>query len=174
MKAKSFWITLYCVFIVQAFFTLALAQDPVLPATDAQAIDIFGTLWNFIVTKQYAAAVGPVLTLLVWGLKKYDLTIFNALKLPKVATAVDTFLDKPFVSFLLPTVISAGAGFATALMTGHSVTEAFGAVWAASTTAITTYVGLKKAGEQLNAGKEAAAAVEAGGKPAAIDELKKP
>lgn len=169
MKAKLFWMSSLL------FSSLALAQDavPALP-TDAQALDIFSTLWNFIVTKQYAAAVGPVLTLLVWGLKKYDLVIFNALKLPKAAVAVDAFLDKPFVSFLLPTVISTAGGFATALATGHSVTEAFSAVWAASTTAITTYVGLKKVAEQFNAGEKAADEVAAGGKAAAIDELKKP
>jgi hypothetical protein len=171
MKAKTFWTLLFVVSL-PALFSLAL--DAPLPATDAQAVDVFGTLWQYIVTKQYAAAVGPVLTLLVWGLKKYDLTIFNALKLPKAGAAVDSFLDKPFVGFLLPTIVAAAGGFATALATGHSVADALGAVWAASTTAITTYVGLKKAGEQLQAGKDAAAAVAEGGKAAAIEEFKKP
>lgn len=167
------WVTLVncAVFTVALWAGLAFA-DGALPTTDAQALDLSQTIWNFLVTKNYAAAVGPGLTLFVWALKKYDLTIFNAVKLPRVATAVDTFLDKPFVSFLLPTVASALGGAVVSLVSGHSFVEALGAVWAASTTAITTYVGLRKLGEQREAG--AAAAAEVTDKATAIEELKKP
>lgn len=159
MKAKWFWCTLLFVSLVQVLCTVAFAFDlppPALPTTDDQALGVANTLWRYIVEKKYAAAVGPALTLFVFGLKKYDLVVFNALRLPKVATAVDKFLDQPFVSFLLPTAISGVAGFVTALLSGHSVVDAAGAVWAASSTAITTYVGLKKAGEQVSALKPAA------------------
>lgn len=161
--------------VVQFGISVAFAFNvpgSALPTDGEQAFDLFGMLWKFIVEKNYAAAAGPALTLIVWGLKKYDLVIFNALKLPKVATAVDTFLDKPFVSFLLPTVIAGVTGGVTALVTGHSFVDALNAIWQTSSTAIATYVGLKKAAEQLDAGKTAAAAVDT--KAEAINELKKP
>lgn len=169
---KTWWKLLFVLTSVQLAFVVSFAWAfSGLPGNDTEAFDVFGAAWKFFVEKNYAAAAGPGLTLIVWALKKYDLVIFNALKLPKVATAVDTFLDKPFVSFLLPTVAAGLAGGITALATGHSFIDALNAVWQTSSTAIATYVGLKKAGEQMSAGNEAAAAVDT--KAKAVEELKK-
>ncbi len=174
MKTTTLWALLFWAMLMQTVFSVAYALDlhPVLPGTDADAAKLAETVWNFIVTKQYGAAVGPALMLSVWGLKKWDLAIFNFIKLPKAGEAVDKFLDRPFVSWLLPTAISAVAAFVTALLSGHSFAAAFGAVWAASSTAIAAYVGIKKFDEQFLAGEKAAAAVDS--KAAAVDELKRP
>lgn len=170
LKIWAFWGLVAATLAATAAW--AFDVPATLPTTDQQGLGALGTGWQFIVEKKYAAALGPILMGLTWALKKYDLVVFNALKLPKVATAIDTFLDKPFVSFLLPITISAIGGFVTALATGHSVTDALGAIWASSSTAISAYVGLKKIGEQLDAGKAEAATVT--DKASAVEELKKP
>lgn len=179
-----FWLVLCCAFIVQAVFTLAFAFDvaplPVgLPTSDQEVLKIIEAIWQFIVEKKYGAAIGPAVMVFVWGLKKWDLKIFTFLKLPAAGAAVDKFLDQPFVSFLLPTVVAGIGGFANALITGHSFVDALSSIWAASTTAITTYVGLKKVEEQWAAGEKAAVAVDTKAeavealKTAAADESKK-
>lgn len=122
-------------------------------------------IWGFFVTKNYAAAFGPVLTLLVWALRKYDL------KIPKYGPQIDAFLNQPLVAFLLPTLISALGGFVTALAAHQPLSAALSAVFQASGSAIVTYIGLKKVGEQIDAGKAAADAVVT--KQQAIAELKK-
>jgi hypothetical protein len=152
-----------CVVLV-LFVALAAWAQP-LPATDSEAFDLAKTLWGLFVTKQYAAAFGPGVTLAVWALKKWDT------KIPGVGPAIDKFLDQPAVSFALPVGISALGGLVTALATGHSFTDALGAVFAASSSAVTTYIGLKKLDEQFNAGEKAAATVDS--KVAAISVLKK-
>lgn len=159
-----------CVLAVGAVLCLfvglaAWAQPSGVPTTDDQALNVFGALWGFIVEKKYAAAIGPGLTLAVWALRKWDQDI------PKIGPKISEFLDKPLVSFLLPTVLAAVGGFATSLATGHSFMDALGAVYAAASSAITTYIGIKKLGEQMNAGKAAADAVVT--KADAIAELKK-
>lgn len=137
-----------------------------LPATDSEAVDLAKGLWRFMVEKNYGAALGPLLTLMVWALRKWDLNI------PKVGPAIDAFLNKPFVAFLTPVVLSALGGFGTALAAGKPASQALLAIVAAATSAITTYVGLQKATEAVQAGKVAAAAVST--KAQAVEELKKP
>lgn len=155
------------VFAVALWAGFAFADGAVaLPTTDDQALGLATTLWQFMVEKKYAAMAGPGLTLAVWALKKWDT------KIPKVGPVIDKFLDKPMVSFALPTVIAAVGGFVTSLATGHSFTDALGAVYAASSSAITTYIGLRKLEEQLSAGKAAAAEVQT--KTDAVNELNKP
>lgn len=154
---------------VFAFTCSAFAQvtpSAAIPQTDSGAMDIVATLWNFIVAKNYAALFGPGLTLLVWALRKWDL------KIPKIGPAIDAFLNQPFVAFLVPTVISAVAGFASALYLHQPLSAALGSIWAMSSSAIATYIGLKKLTEANTAGGVAAEKVT--DLKSAITELKKP
>ena len=136
-----------------------------LPATDAEASALAKALWGFAVEKNYAAAFAPLIVLLVWALKKWDV------KIPKVGPAIDAFLDKPLVSFLLPVLASAIGGFGTALFSGKPFTEALMAVVAAASSAIATFIGIKKVAEAVEAGKAAADTVVS--KADAVAELKK-
>lgn len=162
------WVTLVncAVFTVAMWAGLAFAFGGDATLTDDQAVGVAQQAWQLIVNKNYALALGPVVALLVFGLKKYDV------KIPKYGPAIDKFLDQPFVSFLLPTVVAAAGGAGTALAAGKPMMDVLGAVFEASMSAVFTYVGLKKAGEQRAAG--AAAAAEVTDKAAAIEELKKP
>jgi hypothetical protein len=169
MKAKTFWCSLLFLTALQAVFSIAFAfTDPAaaLPTDDGQAGELAKQIWNLFVTKQYALALGPVVALVVFGLKKYDV------KIPKYGAAIDKFLDQPFVSFLLPTIVAAAGGAGTALAAHKPVVEVLAAVFQASMSAVFSYVGLKKLGEQREAG--AAAAAEVTDKAKAIEELKKP
>ncbi len=153
-SVKAWWAviaaTLFCAVTVMA----QPGMSGVLPTTDQQALDLGAWLWNAFVTKQYAAAFGPALTLIVWMLRKWDL------KIPKIGPAIDKFLNIPFVAFLLPTVIASAAGFATALSQHQPWTAAIGAIFATASSAIVTYVGLNKAAESIVQGVDAAKAVQ--------------
>lgn len=133
--------------------------------TDDQAGQSAQQVWNLLVNKNYALALGPGLALFIWALRKYDQNI------PKVGAKIDAFLNQPFVAFLLPTIVSAAGGAGTALAAGKPFVEVLGAVFQASMSAVFAYVGLKKLGEQREAGQAAAAEVKT--KQDAIDELKK-
>jgi hypothetical protein len=155
-------LTLGIVFVpVVALAQLATGTGPAPEDPGALAQQI----WTMLVAKNYAAALGPVLTLIVWALRKYDL------KIPKYGPAIDGFLNQPVVAFLLPTVISGLGGFATALAAHQPFTDALFAVLQASGSAIVTYIGLNKVAEQIAAGKVAADTVQT--KQDAIRELKK-
>jgi peptidoglycan/LPS O-acetylase OafA/YrhL len=154
-----------CIFAVALYAGLAFADNGAVLPTDEQAVGLAQQLWNLFVTKQYALALGPVVALVVWGLRKYDT------KIPKVGPQVDAFLNKPFVAFLLPTVVAAAGGAGTALAAGKPVVDVLGAIFQASMSAVFSYVGLKKLGEQRAAGATAAAEIQT--KTDAIDELKK-
>lgn len=167
---KTLKLVLECAFSVFAvamlFVALSAWAQPVgLPTTDQQGLELAALAWQFIVDKKYAAAIGPGLTFIVWLFKKFDQNI------PKWGPQISAFMDKPLVSFGLPFGVSAIGGFVTALSTGHSFVDALGAVYVAASSAITTYIGLKKIDEQFKAGDVAAAGVDSKG--AAIDELKK-
>lgn len=164
MKAKWFWILLFVATAVQSFFSFAFAFGTPIP-TDDQAGDAAQQVWNLIVTKQYALALGPAIALIVFGLRKYDKQI------PKVGPQIDAFLNKPFVAFLLPTVVSAAGGAGTALAAGKPFVDVLAAIFQASMSAVFSYVGLKKLGEQKEAG--AAEAAKVTDKASAIEELKK-
>lgn len=165
MKAKWFWILLFVATAVQSFFSLAFAfTAPGVPSDD-QAGEVAQQVWNLIVNKNYALAIGPGLALVVWALRKYDT------KIPKVGPAIDKFLNQPFVAFLTPTVISAAAGAGTAIAAHKPYLDVLGAVFQASMSAVFAYVGLKKLGEQKDAG--AAEAAKVTDKASAIEELKK-
>lgn len=167
MKAKWFWISLLCITCVQAVFSLAFAfTTPGIPTSDEQAFGLVDSLWKVLVDKNWAMAAGPALALIVFALRKWDT------KIPKYGAQIDAFLNKPFVAFLLPTIVSAAGGLGTALAAGKPPLDALKAVFEASMSAVFSYVGLKKLAEQQTVGKEAAAAVDS--KAAAIDELKKP
>lgn len=163
MKRLFSVLTLWLVVLVGAF---AWAETPALPGSEAEALALFKSLWSFAVEKNWAAAFGPLITLLVWALRKWDE------KIPKVGPAIDRFLNLPFVAFLLPTAVSAIGGFGTALLAGQPIQAALAAVWAAASSAIATYIGLKKIDESLKAGAAEAKKVET--KADAISELKKP
>ncbi len=167
MKIKPIFAIWFGLCLGFAFAAFAQpAPVPVIPTTDSGVEAVASQLWNLIVAKNYAAAFGPGLTLLVWALKKYDL------KIPKVGPAIDTFLNRPFVSFLLPTVLSAVAGAASAIYLKQPLSDALGSIWAMSSSAIATYIGLKKLTEANTAGDVAAAKVT--DLKSAIAELKKP
>lgn len=163
MKRFFSVLVLWAVVLVGAW---AWASSPALPATDDEAVALFRSLWSFAVEKNWASAFGPLITLIVWALRKWDE------KIPKVGPAIDQFLNRPFVAFLLPTVVSAIGGFGTALLAGQPIQAALVAVWSAASSAIATYIGLKKIDESLKAGAEAAKKVET--KADAISKLKKP
>lgn len=139
---------------------------PAVPADGPQAMGLAESLWKLIVDKNYALALGPGIALIVFALRKWDKNI------PKVGPQIDAFLNQPFVAFLLPTLVSAAGGAGTAIAAHKPFVDVLGAVFEASMSAVFAYVGLKKAGEQRDAGVAAAAAVDT--KTAAIEELKKP
>lgn len=150
MKAKTFWVVLFFVTALQALSSLAFAFDlpgaPAVPADSQGANDLAQQIWQLVVTKQYALALGPVVALIVFGLRKYDLQI------PKYGPAIDKLLNQPLVAFLLPTVVSAAGGMGTALAAHKPVADVLAAVFQASMSAVFAYVGLKKIGEQKAAG----------------------
>lgn len=170
MRFKAFWPVLLFVTLIQAMFSVAFALDvkPVIPADGTGALDVASQLWQFVVTKQYALALGPVVALIVWALRKYDVLI------PKYGAQIDAFLNQPVVAFLLPTLVAAVGGVGTALAAHQPPLDIIKSVFEAAMSAVFTYVGLKKVAEQKAAGATAAAAVAEGGKAAAIEELKKP
>lgn len=146
----------------------ALAAPLVLPADDAAALDTARLVFEQVTKGQWWPALGPIVVLAVFALKKWDYLI------PKVGPAIDKFMDQPVVSFLLPFGLSAVGGFGTAIAAGQRPVEAVGTMFKVAMEAIVLYVGAKKVQEQAAAGLMAANAVAAGGKPAAIEELKKP
>jgi hypothetical protein len=163
---KTVWKLLFAVTLAQvAFAAVALAQAAGVPLTDNQAGDTAQQFWNLVVNKNYALALGPGITLLVWALRKWDKNI------PKVGPAIDAFLNQPFVAFLLPTVIAAAGGAGTALAAHKPAVDVLGAIFQAAMSAVFAYVGAKKLGEQVHAGDAGAAAVDS--KQAAIDAMKK-
>lgn len=95
------------------------------------------TLWSFIVTKDYAAAMGPGVALAVWALRKYDL------KIPKIGPAIDKFLNIPFVMYLLPSVVSGLAAVLTAAVGHEPLKAAVLPALQAAMSAVFTYTGLK-------------------------------
>jgi hypothetical protein len=166
MKIKTLMAFSVGIIFAVAFSAFAQPVAPTIPTTDAGAVDIVSQLWNLIVSKNYAAAFGPALTLIVWALKKWDT------KIPKIGPAIDVFLNRPFVSFLLPTAISAIAGIGSALYMHQPLSAALGSVLSMSSSAIMTYIGLKKLTEATTAGDAAAAKVT--DLKSAIEEIKKP
>ena len=108
--AKLWWCLAVCT--VLAIPVVAFAQPGAamgLPTTDQDAFDLGKKLWELFVTKQYGAAFGPGLTILIWLLRKYDL------KIPKIGPSIDRFFNKPFIAFLTPIALSSAAGLANAL-----------------------------------------------------------
>lgn len=169
MKLKTLWSVLLVVTAWQMLFSLAFALDAtVVPPTSNDALGLAQQLWQLVVTKQYALALGPVIALLVYALRKWDKLI------PKYGDQIDAFLNQPVVAFALPTIVAAVGGVGTALAAHQPPLDVLKSVFEAAMSAVFTYVGLKKIAEQQTAGATAAAAVDAGGKTAAIDELKKP
>lgn len=169
MKAKAFWITCLFAFSLQAFFTVAFALDlPALtpPVDDQTAVGVAQQIWQLVVNKQYALALGPVVALIVFALRKWDKNI------PKIGPQVDAFLNQPIVAFLLPTVVAAAGGLGTALAAGKPPIDAVGSVFEAAMGAVFTYVGIKKVAEQKAAGDDASAAIT--DKQKAVEEITKP
>lgn len=170
MKAKWFWVSFAFVAALNAVFSMAyaLGLDPSVPIDDQGALNLGAVIWDAIVNKHYALALGPAVALVVFGLRKYDKNI------PKYGAQIDAFLNKPFVAFLLPTLVAAVGGLGTAIAAGKPPLDAVKSVFEAAMSAVFVYVGVKKAAEKQAAGEAAVAVVDAGGKQAAIDELKKP
>jgi hypothetical protein len=136
------------VYLLLFFPALALAQSiatttDAIPNTPEEAIGAAQTLWDFFVTKQYAALVGPGLALGIYVLREYDT------KIPKIGATIDKFLNQPFVAFSLPTVVAAVGGLATAIAAGKPIPEAVKPALELAGSAIVTYIGVKKAKEQM-------------------------
>lgn len=141
---------------------LLLAQT----AASDDLVPMFKALLNGVETGNWWLAAGPLLTLAVMALRKFDQNI------PKVGPAISAFMDQPIVSFLLPIVLSAITGLLSALGTGMPIGPALVTAIKVAGVSIMTFVGGKKFIEQVNgAGDKAAAAVTSG--PAAVDVINK-
>jgi hypothetical protein len=138
----------------------AFAQAPGSPgAADVDWVGLLKVILNGVQNGNWWLAAGPALTMTVWGLRKWDLLI------PKAGPVIDRFLNQPFVAFLLPIALSGLTGLFSALATGMPIGPALLAALKVAGTAITAYVGLKKAGEQLSPAPAQAAGAEAAKTP---------
>ena len=141
--------------ILTILFAAGLALAEVGPDTlnlNEPNSDTFKELYHAVVSGNWWLAMGPAVTALVFFLKKYDV------KIPKVGPAIDSFLDKPVVSFALPFLVSAVGGFGTAMATGLPLVSALGAAGKVAMAAVVTYIGLKKAAESMKPAVDAGAA----------------
>lgn len=142
------------------------APSPALPATDAEALGLVGSVSDNIIKGDFWPVLGPLVVLAVWLFKKFDQDI------PKVGPAISKFMDQPVVSFSLPFVFSAAGGLGTAMAAGLPAKQTLAIVMKVAMEATVLYVGGKKAAEQKNAGQAEAATVT--DKASAVEELKKP
>ncbi len=118
---------------------------------------------------QWWIAVGPLLALAIFGMKK-----FIAPRWP----ALSAFLEKPVVAFATPFVLSFLGGTANTLATvgipgKEQLIALFASALKVAVTAVATYVGAKKIVEQKEIATEKAAAAITD-KQSAVDELNKP
>lgn len=142
---------------------LAFAQSPTVvgpPAVpDVDVLALLKAMLSGVQNGNGWLVAGPALTLVVFMVRKYDLMI------PKVGPAIDAFLNRPFVAFLLPIAVSSLMGLFSALATGSPIGPALLAALKVAAAAIATYVGAKKAGEQVPVAPAQAAGAEAAKNP---------
>lgn len=168
---KTVWKMLFVVTLVQLVCSVAFAFDlpnTAIPTTDQGAVTLGTSLWDLIVEKHFALALGPALALLIFFLRKYDLQI------PKYGVAIDAFLNKPVVAYLLPTVVSAATFIGATLAAGKPISDALRPLFEMSMSAVYAYVGVRKIGEQQAVSGAVVAPPAPAPAPAPAPEEKKP